>query len=239
MRIKPQTDRTTIVLHGSFNHAIFQPAWFARCGMIGDGEAQNADASLGSRESMFRTALFRASVRRDRFLVAGLDNHSEHVRDLVISCFGEFLPHTPVREVRINRRIHFDAGSFEIRDRVGGRLAPKDAWGEWGRQMQEASRKSEDGNGRGDMSSVVMTQSLESEEDRNVRVMVRVGPSDVIKGNKGILVNVVNIFDSTEKEEVQDASFAVGVLRECWDISLERADFVFDRIVKLTEECAQ
>lgn len=239
MRIKPQIDRTKIVLLGSFNHAVFQPAWFARHDMIGDEEAENADVSMSGQESRFKTALFEIFVRRDSFLVAGLDNHSEHVRDLVVSCFGELLPHTPVRAVQISRQVHFDAGSFEVRDRVGSRLAPKEAWGEWGKQIEEASRKSRDRSEHGGMSSIVMAQKLKSEEGRGIRLVARVGPSAGIDGNKGILVDVGNLFNPAEKKAVQDASFAVGILRDCWESSLERAEFIFDQIMKLTEECAE
>lgn len=235
MRIKPQIDRTTVVLHGSFNHAVFQPAWFARHGMIGACEAENPDVSMSSRESRFKAALFELSVRRDRFTVAGRDNHSEHVRDLVVSCFGRFLPHTPIQTVRISRRIRFDAGSSEVRDKVGGRLAPKEAWGEW---MEETSRSSENGSGHGGMSLIVMTQDLKSEEGLKIRVDARVGPST--KTGSGIFVNVVtHFFLDIVEEAVQDASFAVQVLQDCWESSLERTDFVFDQIMKLTEECAQ
>lgn len=239
MRIKHQIDRTTIVLHGSFNHALFQPAWFARHGMIGDKEAEDPDMSISSQESRFKAALFEISVRRDRFFVGGRDSHSEHVRDLVVSCFGEFLPHTPVQTVQISRQIHFDAGSFEVRDRVGGRLAPKEAWGEWGKQIEEASQKSKDRSEHGGMSSIVMVQNLKSEEGRSIRLAARVGPSAGIRNNAGILVDVANLFNPAEKKAVQDASFAVGILRDCWETSLKRADFIFDQIMKLTEECAE
>ena len=235
MRVKPQIDRTTIVLLGSFNHAVFQPAWFARHGMIGDKEAEKPDVSVNGRESRFRTALFETSVRRDRFLVSGLDNHSGPVRDLAVSCFRETLPHTPIHTVRISRRIRFDAGSSGVRDRVGGRLAPKEAWGEW---MEQASRESGNGSERGGMSLIVMTRDLESEEGLKIRVDARVGPS--ARTGAGIFVNVVNHYSPDDGEEaVQDASFAVGILRDCWESSLERAEFIFDQVMKLAEECAE
>ena len=63
MRIKPQIDRTKIVLLGSFNHAVFQPAWFACHDMIGDEEAENADVSMSGQESRFKAALFEIFVR--------------------------------------------------------------------------------------------------------------------------------------------------------------------------------
>ena len=142
MRISPQIDRATIVLVGRFNPAIFQPAWFALHKMIGQKEAETADIELIHKEvSQFKLDQFEFQVLADRFAITSLDTHPEHIRDLVISCFGQFLPHTPVRAMGINRAVHFDTGDFEVRDCVGGRLAPKDAWGAWGEEIRGAPRE--------------------------------------------------------------------------------------------------
>lgn len=125
MRIRPQLDHASIVLLGRFNPAIFQPAWFALHKMIGPKEAEAADQPLIHAEvSQFKVEQFELQILSDRFAITSLDAHPEHIRDLVISCFGHCLPHTPVRAMGINRSVHFDTGDFEIRDRVGNRLAP-------------------------------------------------------------------------------------------------------------------
>ena len=114
-------------------------------------------------------------------------------------------------------------------------LASRMIRGEW---MEQASRESGDGSERGGMSLIVMTRDLESEEGLKIRVDARVGQS--IRTGAGIFINVVNHYSPDDGEKaVQDASFAVGILRDCWESSLERAEFILDQITKLAEECAE
>ena len=140
MRIEPAFDNASVVLLGSFNPMIFQPAWFARHKMIGDKEAEEA-ANLVQFQGQvveFKVDAFELNVQSDRFIIGSLDDHPEHIKDLVISCFGKHLPHTPVRAIGINRSIHFNAGDFDATEYVGSQLAPKDAWGEWGEEIKKA-----------------------------------------------------------------------------------------------------
>lgn len=236
MRISPQLDHATIVLVGRFNPAIFQPAWFALHEMIGQKEAEAADIKLIHEEvSQFKVDQFELQVLANRFGITSLDTHPEHIRDLVISCFGRFLPHTPLRAIGINRAVHFDTGDFEVRDRVGSRLAPKDAWGAWGEELREALR--EPLEVRSGMISIVMRQSLRPDGYKGY-VQARVEPSVQIANHTGILVDVNDHFDLNGAEQaVQDASSAVAMLETIWENSLQRSAMIIDQIMALTEEC--
>jgi len=237
MRIKPEFDNASIVLLGSFNPRIFQPAWFARHGMIGEKEAEKTVMLLQNKEECaFGVDTFELKVRLDHFLVTGVGDHPEHIKDLVISCFGKYLPHTPVVAMGINRNIHFDTGDFEVRDRVGSRLAPKDAWGEWGKEIQ----KSYDAPiyERGGMLSITMLQkNLQQVGEYDSSVQAQVEPSIKIEGNTGIFVGVSNQFQLMDNEKsVQNASLAVEALEANWETSMKRAAIIVDQIMALTEE---
>ena len=119
-------------MSGTFEPSIFLPTWFAQHQMIGKKEAENLEISPTKNELEFKVDAFKLRARPNLFEIVSSDNHFEHVRDLVISCFGKVLPSVPIKLVVICRRIHFDAGGFEVRDRVGSRLAPKEPWGKWG-----------------------------------------------------------------------------------------------------------
>lgn len=161
-------------------------------------------------------------------------------KDLLISCFGTFLPHTPVDSMGINRCVHFDTGDFDVRDRVGIRLAPKEAWGEWGKEIEEASGEDPDMYKRGGMTSITMLQRNLRFEDRDLHVQARVEPSLRISNHTGIFVDVVNHFNLVANG-VRDTSSATAVrtLEANWESSLRRAETIFDQIMKLTEECRQ
>ena len=51
--------------------------------------------------------------------------------DFLERTFGEFLPHTPIFRMGINRQVHFTVGSEDARNEIGLKLAPHEPWGEW------------------------------------------------------------------------------------------------------------
>lgn len=53
------------------------------------------------------------------------------LHDLVVRTFREALIHTPINKLGINRLVHFGVGDEETRDKIGKKLAPQEAWGEW------------------------------------------------------------------------------------------------------------
>jgi hypothetical protein len=66
-------------------------------------------------------------VTRDRFQATTSDpRYFEPLRDLVVSAFT-FLEHTPVRQMGINRDLHFVSSQDEMNE-FGEILAPKSIW---------------------------------------------------------------------------------------------------------------
>jgi hypothetical protein len=236
MRIKPQIDHAVIVLVGRFNPAIFQPAWFALHKMLGVKEAEAAEVKgILGEVSQFKIDQFELTVLPERFSITSLDAHPEHIRDLVISCFGQYLPHTPVGAMGLNRVVHFDAGDFEVRDRVGSRLAPKNAWGSWGKEIEVSPLEPREA--RGGMISLVMRQSLRP-DGHTGHVQAKVEPSVRIANHSGIFVEVNDHFQLGSTEQpVQDASSAVAILEGNWETSLQRSALIIDQIMALVEEC--
>lgn len=240
MRIRPQIDQVSVVLLGSFNPAIFLPNWFAQNKMIGEKES-GIPVRLQTREELeFETGNLHIRASLERFEISSVTGQFEHVKDLLISCFGTFLPHTPVHSMGINRCVHFDTGDFDVRDRVGSRLAPKEAWGEWGKEIEEAAAEDADMYKRGGMTSITMLQKNLQFEGRDLHVQARVEPSLRIGNHTGIFVDVVNHFNLLANG-VQDTSSATAVrtLEANWESSLGRAETIFDQVMKLAEECRQ
>lgn len=102
--------------------------------------------------------------------------------DFVAKTFGQFLTHTPVNRVGINRHLHFGVGSEEKRNYVGRLLAPTKAWGEWGARIDEAPQ-----NRRGGFNNLTMQ---ETRDGGSGTIQATVQPSLIIKGNSGIFVNI-------------------------------------------------
>ena len=105
--------------------------------MIGAKEAEGAVLRLIHPEiAHFELDEFVVQVVPDKFVINSRTDYPEHARDLVVTCFGEHVTHTPITALGINRSVHFHSGSIWIRNRVGRRLAPKEPWGEWGQEIE-------------------------------------------------------------------------------------------------------
>jgi hypothetical protein len=127
----PEINGAGIVLTGSFNPAIFQPAWFARQNLLPQTEADTADVkAIVHQFCDFETGRFHIQVTNERFAVlTKADANPAPLRDLVLGTFY-ILEHTPVSALGLNRHMHFSLPSMDVWNQVGHKLAPKEPWKE-------------------------------------------------------------------------------------------------------------
>jgi hypothetical protein len=125
-------DASSIICVGSFNPAIFHPAWLQSRGLIQKTEEEAAEVKLVSPDATeFKIKWLQIQVLRDRFSAAtDTPDDSMLLRDLVIGAF-KFLEHTPVKWVGLNRHVHFQLDSVDDWHHVGHVLAPKKIWREY------------------------------------------------------------------------------------------------------------
>ena len=199
MRIAPELGDVAIVLLGSFNPRIFRPDWFAKSGLVSQDEANAADIELIHSEiTIFRMDWLSVRVEQQRFQVITQEAPFVRLSDLVIRTFKEFLSHTPIGKIGINRGVHFGVGGDEARDRIGTMLAPKEPWGDWGPTI-----KGGEGEKRGGLRDLIMEQR-DLEDRYKGYIRAKVEPSVKIKA--GIFMQINDHF------EVEDAAvFRVGL----------------------------
>lgn len=125
----PEISGVSIVLLGSFNPAIFHPAWFSCNGLIRSQEGENAKLDITHPEiSSFSVDWFKLSVSLSRFAVETADSHHfEPLRDLVMGTFG-LLEHTPASKMGLNRFMHFPMPNQDKWHAFGHLVAPKKPW---------------------------------------------------------------------------------------------------------------
>src|SRR5262245_56923584 len=99
-------DRLSIVLAGSFNPTIFQPAWFGHHQILRESEAEQATIKmLNPQLAHFQTEWLEVQVLRERFVAMSRSGGYEGpLRDVVVSIFSR-LEHTPVRALGMNREV--------------------------------------------------------------------------------------------------------------------------------------
>ena len=228
MRITPQHDVTTVVIVGKFAPAMFHPLWFAERKLIGKQEAEEAEVALLHAEiTQFKTGRLDFDIQEARFAVSS-SLVPEATRDLLLDLFGVQLPGVPVHAVGINRTVHFDAGSQGRQQHVGVSLAPHKPWGTWAKEMTDSEPRVRNG-----LSSLRMLVNRKKDEPLGY-VGVRLEPSSRLTAT-GIFMEINNHYSSAVVREVQDASLAMAILGDQWEVANTCAEEIIDQIMALAQ----
>jgi hypothetical protein len=227
MRIVPEISGTSIVLVGSFNPAIFTPAWFELHGLLPQGTAEIATLEIAhGQATAFKADWLHLNVVPERFTVDTTQAPDVRIRDLVVRVFREHLNHTPLNAVGINRDVHFNVRSLEDRDRIGRRLAPIEPWGEWAEELGLDGMF-------GGMTSLTMTQVDPEGRPKGGRINVKVEPSVRIGGGRtGVYVNV-NDHYQRDADQVEVAESVIEMLEHHFDASVQRSNRLIDHVMSL------
>jgi hypothetical protein len=230
MRISPEIDIANVVFLGDFNPRIFRADWFGAQGLLTEEEVQAAETQILHPDlSKFSADWLLVHVERHRFIAETSDHPSIRVADFVVRTFGEFLSHTPVGRIGINRTVHFVVPDLETRDRIGERLAPQDAWGEWGPHIKGTKER------HGGMHSLIMEQrDLDDREKGHIRAKVE--PSEKLKHPYGVLVDINDDYQIGAPEEVTGCEEAVAIVRNNFERSMKRAAWIINQVMALGQE---
>lgn len=209
----PEISGATVVLVGSFNPMIFQPAWFARQELLGQAEADAAEIKvIVPQVAHFETERFAVQVTSERFIVSSKPSvNPAPIGDLVRGVFF-ILEHTPANALGINHHMHFGTGSSEIWHKIGDTLAPKDIW----REVLEDGRPG----------LLTMTIQTEKESPKGALFRVKVESSSQIP--LGIYFETNEHYPSPEKEPL---SGLMDILGKRWEESHGYASKVANHVL--------
>lgn len=227
MRIEPEFDSVAIVLVGRFNPAIFQPKWFGHCGLVTTEEADEAHIEIIHPEiSKFQVGKFDLSVETSKLIASVSKPPFVDVMDFLERTFGEFLPHTPISKMGINRQVHFSVGSEDARNAIGMKLAPHEPWGDWVTAFERPLPN------RGGLRTMIMEER--GLEDRPVgHFQVKLEPSLKIEGNAGIYMSTNDDYRVADPENVEGSKEILDLLHTSFEVSMRRAECVIDQIMSL------
>lgn len=124
-----ELEGVSVVLVGNFNPAIFQPKWLASKGLIRENEGAEAKIQVISPEvTSFVADWLILQVTRERYTAVTTDAaHYEAIRDFTVGVFT-LLEFTPLKQLGMNRDMHYRMESMEKWHTVGNVLAPKEIW---------------------------------------------------------------------------------------------------------------
>lgn len=225
LRIEPEFSGASIVLVGNLNPTIFTPDWFLRQGLISEGDRDESVIEvIHPQIAQFKTEWFELVVEPEKFSISTTYDPRIRIFDLVVRTFTEFVSHTPLRSLGINRSVHFRVDDMDVRDQLGRALAPPDAWGEWGPML-----KSGEGLKHGGMTSVTMQQR--DLDDRPAgHISATVQPSNMLRC--GIYVQV-NDHYQCNPEAHDGSAMIIKFLKENFEVSQRRSDWIIDQVMRL------
>ena len=225
--VETELDTISIVLIGAFNPAIFHPLWFAAQEMLSREDAEAAEVAVIHKDlTQFQARQVKISVEHQRFVATCAAIHRNIVRDLVLSCFGRVLVHTPLGLMGINRELHFNCGSERNRSAFGFAIAPLEPWGKWG---EEIAKNVKEDKRRGGMMRIQIREEPRPDKFTGY-VQVEVQPSALIRNMSGIWVQTNDHFQFENNEE-HPAQEAMETLETVWESANAKAESIIEDIM--------
>lgn len=204
-----------VVLLGSFNPKIFQPAWFAAQKLIRDLEAEEANTEVIHNDiTVFSLEWFKLEVTRERFFVSTeQEAYFEILMDFVLGTFS-LLSHTPVGTLGINTSLHYRVRDDKEWHAIGDKLAPKEPWK--------------------DILKNPGLRRLEMEEPReggpNGVMRIKIEPSR--KFHPGIYINVNDHYVIENPKNTIDCKEIIKILGAYWDKSVNRSKKIAEDLLR-------
>ncbi len=228
MKTEPEIADVSLVLLGNFNPAIFTPAWFGWQDLLPKQIVESATLKHANPQLIvFEADWLHIHVDPERFIATTSQSPYSRLQDLVVHTFQKHLLHTPLRNMGINRSVHFLVQNMQVRDKLGRQLAPTGPWGDWGRKLEPDGR-------HGGMRSITMMQVNPDDRPPGGEINVTIEPSSRIGGGKtGVYVRV-NDHYAWERQTTDHG--IIDLLELHFDKSLKRADKIVNHIMSLTEE---
>jgi hypothetical protein len=227
MRIQPEIDIANVVFVGDFNPRIFRVDWFGVQGLLSGDEVESADIDILHPDiSRFSTDWLVIQVERHRFLAETSTPPQVRLADLVVRLFGEHLAQTPVHLVGINRIVHFPVENMESLDRIGERLAPQDAWGEWANKIKGTPER------HGGMQSITMQQTL-LDDRKDGYIRAKVERSNKLKSPYAVCVDINDHYSIGSPSEVTGCEQAVSIVNDHFESSMNRSAWIVDQVMAL------
>lgn len=218
MSIKPESVGSSIVLRGSFNPAILQPAWMASLDILKKEEADATEIEVIHQEvTILRLDSIGLNVNKGRFELATVqESDFPRIRDLTLGIF-EVLSQTPVRSLGLNWQYNFRMASDAKWHELGFRLAPKEPWNEIFDEDQQAGMRS-------------LTIEGRRKDGRSGFVRIRVEPSPLVDHGLFIDVNDHYVLDESPGA---GTSQVTDILADSWSGSFRWAQDKAGKILGL------
>ena len=227
MRHSPEIQEVSIVVLGSFSPEPVTPYWLAYHGLISKEEADEAVHSVNSpsvSQMDWGWGKFYIDLNRIQFRTS--ESPWVRAQDFIIKLITDVIPGSPSHAIGINIAAHFPL-SFEDKEKLGHKLAPRETWGAWGENLHNVDPR-EQKNG---LSSITMRQGTNLDHKDNSYIDVNISASNLLKPN-GIRIYVNDHYSYSDNADAKASSNATAtILTDRFEISLARSGTIIDDII--------
>ena len=214
--MKAELAGANVVLLGSFNPKIFQPAWFAVNGLIRKLEAEDVNTEIIQTDiSIFHIGdWLRVEVTNERFHASTeQEAYFGALIDFVLGTFT-FLKHTPAGILGINTSMHYKMRNPEAWHGIGDELAPKERWKRF-------------------MNTPGMTRvEMRDERTKGPKGYLKVGVEPSIRVHPGVYINTNDHYEIDDPQNAIGCSELMEILNSNWKKSIYSAYDFADAIIE-------
>jgi hypothetical protein len=216
LNLEPDIVGASVVAIGSFNPAIFSPAWFSKQGLLPEGEAEDAEVeAILSQAAKFRLNWLEVAVLPDRLSMSTTQPQSVRLlRDLVVGTF-HLLSHTPVSAFGLNRDAHFKIDNADRLSEIGNSLVPK-------RPFAEVMK---------DPKTLTVRLQGSRLDDHKGQHIVTIEPSLLV--SPGMYIGTNEHFDLPDDDDAGGANWMVQLIELEWDSCIARAADVWRAVLTI------
>ncbi len=226
MKIQPELSDVSIVLIGNFNPIIFRPDWFEKYDILSKEDTEKTNVKIIHAEiSDFHNEWLRLQVQTNRFYAITSELPYVRLFDFVVKTFKDYLNHTPLSKIGINRIVHFSAKNEANRDRIGKLLAPREPWGKWGQHIDAG-----EGEEHGGMTN--LTMEIRKLDDRG-KGFVRITVQPSSKVDAGIFIDINDHYELSGTDDNLGSDKIIDLLINRFDASIDNSEKIINQIMGL------
>jgi len=226
----------SVVLLGVFNVRSFTPTALLKSDVLTLSDAVSADAItiLSTKVSSFEIEGLKVDAQSERIQVDASAPPYIRAADILNKTLRENSDFpSKITAIGVNVNAYYMLDNYEMRDRLGRKLAPIDAWGKWGEQLKKAQALPPDDPGHSGMMSIVMR--LPMPDDRiSGHIDVRVEPSSRLKSPEVFIAinDHYGISPDAGKASSSDPLALLEVLETRFDSSVQRAEEIMSSLLE-------
>jgi hypothetical protein len=151
------------------------------------------------------------------------------IYDLINRTFGEFLVHTNLSAAGINYQANFRFPDEKSLHELGDRLAPKEAWGDWGKQLSSPNKSGKNPSMRqGGLRRIAMEQSVRPDGKRG-SISLQLEPT---ANPVGVVMLVNDHYEVEENQKNAGSAALLSLIKDEFDTSMSRAKSIIEQITK-------